>query len=136
MLSPNSVRPLLPTIKKALTIAKILVNKWFYIYGIPAHINSDNGQTFENNIISHLYSMYNIKHSITTPYNPHGNSICERLNCTLLDLIKTLPKEQKENWPLHIPSLVFACNVTPHSITGYQPYELMFGCKALAVCDA
>ena len=24
----------------------------------------------------------------------------------------------------------------PHSITGYQPYELMFGCKTPAVCDA
>ena len=23
----------------------------------------------------------------------------------------------------------------PHSITGYQPYELMFGHKALAICD-
>ena len=46
------------------------------------------------------------------------------------------PKEQKANWPLHIPSLVFAYNVMPHSITGYQPYELMFGCKAPTVCDA
>ena len=24
----------------------------------------------------------------------------------------------------------------PHSITGYQPYELMFGCKAPAICNA
>ena len=24
----------------------------------------------------------------------------------------------------------------PHSVTGYQPYELMFGQKAPAVCDA
>ena len=24
----------------------------------------------------------------------------------------------------------------PHSITGYQPYELMFSCKASAVCNA
>ena len=24
----------------------------------------------------------------------------------------------------------------PHSITGYQPYELMFGSKAPAICDA
>ena len=24
----------------------------------------------------------------------------------------------------------------PHSTTGYQPYELMFGCKAPTICDA
>ena len=29
--------------QKALTIAKILVNKWFYFYGIPAHIHSHKG---------------------------------------------------------------------------------------------
>ena len=29
--------------QKALTITKILVNKWFYVYGIPAHIHSDKG---------------------------------------------------------------------------------------------
>ena len=53
----------------------------------------------------------------------------------LHDLLKTLDKEQKANWPLHLSSLVFAYNAMPHSVTGYQPYELMFGCKAPTVCD-
>ena len=70
------------------------------------------------------------------PYNPCGNSICERFNHTLLGVQQTLPKEQKANWPLHIPSLVFAYNVMPHSVTGYQTYEVMFRHKAPAVCDA
>ena len=113
--------------QKALTVAKVLVEKWFYVYGIPAHIHSDKGQSFENAIISKLYSMYNIKQSMTTPYNLHGNSICERFNHTLLRLLQSLPKEQKSCWPLHVPSLVFAYNAMPHSVTGYQPYELMFG---------
>ena len=54
--------------QKALTITKILVEKWFYVYGIPAHIHSDKGRSFENAIISKLNSMYNIKQSMTTPY--------------------------------------------------------------------
>ena len=79
--------------------------------------------------------MYNIRQSMTMPYKPHGNSIYGRFNCTWPDLIKTLAKEQNENWLLHIPSLVFTYNVMPHSITGFQPYELMFGCKAATVCN-
>ena len=73
---------------------------------------------------------------MTTPYNPHGKSICERFNHTLLGLLQSLPKEQKSCWPLHVLSLVFAYNGTPHSVTGYQPYELMFGQKAPVICAA
>ena len=79
--------------------------------------------------------MYSVKESTTTPYNPHGNSTCERFNCTLHDLLKTLDKEQKANWLLHLSSLVFAYNAMPHSVTEYQPYELMLGHKAPTVCD-
>ena len=121
--------------QKALTIAKILVKKWFYVYGILAHIHSNKGQSFDNAIISKLYSMYNIKQSMTRPYNLHGNSIFEWFNHTLLGLLQSLLKEQKSCWPLHVPSLVLAYNAMPHSVTGYQPYELMFGWKAPTVCD-
>ena len=80
--------------------------------------------------------MYGIKQSTTTPYNPSGNSTCERFNHMVHDLLKLLDKEQKANWPMHLSSLVFAYNATAHSVTGYQPYELMFSCKAPTVCDA
>ena len=33
--------------QKALTIAKILVDKWFYVYGIPAHIHSDRAKALK-----------------------------------------------------------------------------------------
>ena len=80
--------------------------------------------------------MYNIKQSMTTSYNLHGNSICERFNSTLLGLLQYLLKKEKNCWPLHVPLLVFAYNAVPPTVTGYQHYELMFGSKAPAVCDA
>ena len=122
--------------QKAITIAKILVDKWFYTYGIPAHIHSDKGHSFDNEIMSHLYAMYGVEQSTTMPYNPCGNAPTERMNHTLINLLKSLPKEQKSNWPLHLPSLVFAYNAMPHDTTGYQPYELMFGRKAPTMCDS
>ena len=86
--------------------------------------------------MSHLYAMYGVEQSKTMPCNLYGNAPMERLNHTLIGLLKSLPKEQKSNWPLHLPSLVFAYNATPHDTTGYQPYELMFGCKAPIICNA
>ena len=73
---------------------------------------------------------------MTMPYNLHGNSTCKSFNHTLHDLLKTLDKERKPNWPLHLSSFVFAYNAILHSVIGYQPYELMFSHKAPTVCDA
>ena len=123
--------------QKALTIAKILVDKWFYAYGIPTRIYSDQGQSFDNQIMQHLYALHGIEQSTTiTIQSASGNAYCERFNPTMIGLLTSLSKEQKDNWPLHLPSLVFAYNATPHSTTGYQPYELMFGRKAPTICDA
>ena len=46
--------------QKAITIAKILVDKWFYTYGIPARIHSNKGRSFDNEIMLHLYAMYRV----------------------------------------------------------------------------
>ena len=51
--------------------------------------------------------MYGVEQTFTSPYNPRGNAFCERFNCTLFGLLKTLKTEEKANWPAHLPALVF-----------------------------
>ena len=121
--------------QQALTVAKALVESWFHVNGIPSRIHSDQGKSFDNKIIDALCKMYGVERTMTSPYNPQGNLQCERFNRTMFGLLKTLTKEQKGDWPSHLPALTFAYNATPHSTTGYQPYELMFGRKAPAPCD-
>ena len=65
--------------QKAITVTKILVDKWFYTYGIPACICSNKGRSFDNEIMSHLYAMYRVEQSTTMPYNPRGNAPMERM---------------------------------------------------------
>ena len=102
--------------QKVLTIAKILVDKWFYVYGIPTRIHSDQGQCFDNQIMQHLYALYGVEQSTTTPYNPCGNAQCEQFNRTMIGLLTSLSKEQKDNWPLHLPSLVFMHTMPCHIV--------------------
>ena len=116
-------------------VAKVLVEKWFHVYSVPSRIHSDQGRCFDSNIIKALCKMYGIEQSFTSPYNPHSNAFCEHFNRMLFGLLKTLKVEEKADWPLHLPALVFAYNATPHASTGYQPYQLMFGHRALAPCD-
>ena len=49
--------------------------------------------------------------------------------------MKTLDREQMPNLPVYLPTLVYSYNATPHGTTGFQPYELMFGRKALMPCN-
>ena len=79
--------------------------------------------------------MYGVEQSFTSPCNPRSNAFCEHFNRTLFGLLKTLKAEEKANWPSHLPALVFAFNATSHTSTSYQPYQLMFGHRALALCD-
>ena len=56
--------------QKSLTVAKLLVERWFSVFGIPSCIHSDQGRSFDNEVISHLCKMYGIRQSTMTPYNP------------------------------------------------------------------
>ena len=128
-------QPFVTSNQKSLTVAKLLVERWFSVFGIPSHFHSNQGRSFDNEIISHLCKMYGIRQSTMTPYNPRSNSQWERFNRTLFGLMHSLDQEQKPNWPIYLPSLFYAYNATPHSTTGFQPYELMFGHKAPMPCD-
>ena len=81
--------------QKALTVAKLLVDKLFSVYGIPSRIHSDQGRSFDNEIIAHFCKMYGIRQSTIMPYNPCSNSQYECFNRTLFSLMQSLDQEQE-----------------------------------------
>ena len=111
----------------AKTTADVLYNEFIVKYGIPARLHSDQGATFESEIIKQLCDMMGIKKSRTTPYHASGNGMTERFNRTLISMIGTLDPEKRRNWRQFIPSLVHAYNCIRHESTGYSPYSLLFG---------
>ena len=85
--SKFSVAVVMPN-QQAKTVAKALVDKWFYSYGIPSRIHSDQGKSFDNKIIEQLCKIYGVKQSTTTPYNPHWNSPCEQIKLHIAKFTK------------------------------------------------
>ena len=111
----------------AKTTAEALWNGFISHYGFPHRLHSDQGANFCSKIIKELCTICGIQKSRTTPYNPAANGLCERMNKTLLDMLGTLPIDQKSDWKSYIAPLVHAYNCTRHESTGYAPFHLMFG---------
>ena len=110
----------------AITVAKILMKEWFFNFGIPNRIHSDMGRNFVSAVVREICSSFWIKRSTTTPYHPMGNDQVERFNRTLLGLIRTLSREERGKWPIHLNKLIHSYNTMPLTSTGYSPFYLMF----------
>ena len=81
----------------------------------------------ESNIISELSELMGISKVRTLPYYPQTNGQVERAHQMLMWMIGKLSKDQKVDWPKHLPELVYTYNSTRLAITGYSPDYLMFG---------
>uniref|UniRef100_A0A3B3ZI88 Integrase catalytic domain-containing protein n=1 Tax=Periophthalmus magnuspinnatus TaxID=409849 RepID=A0A3B3ZI88_9GOBI len=114
------------TNQKAKTVAKCLWNDFMVYYGIPERLHSDQGPDFESRLIKELCEVAGIQKTRTTPYHPRGNPV-ERFNRTLLGMLGTLENKQKSKWKDYVKPLVHAYNCTRNEVTGFTPYELLFG---------
>lgn len=112
--------------QKASTIAKTLWEHFLVHYGFPERLHSDQGRDFESYTIKELCALAGIRKVRTSPYHPRGNPV-ERYNRTLLSMLGTLKDKEKAQWREHVKPLTHAYNCTRNDVTGFSPYELMFG---------
>ncbi|XP_048067043.1 uncharacterized protein LOC125280510 [Megalobrama amblycephala] len=112
--------------QKARTVARCLWDHFLLHYGFPEKLHSDQGPDFESRTIQELCKVAGIRKVRTTPYHPRGNPV-ERFNRTLLQMLGTLENDKKAHWKEFVKPLVHAYNCTKNDVTGYSPYEMMFG---------
>ena len=111
----------------AVVVAQTLWENFLVHYGWPEKILTDQGKSFENNVIRELCESAQVKQLHTSPYHPETNGQCAHFNATLINMLGILHTHAKRNWQEWVTTLTHAYNCTVSSVTGFSPYILMFG---------
>ena len=109
------------------TAADKIFNEFVLKFGFPKRLHHDRGREFENNLFKRFHELSGVEASRTTPYHPQGEGQGERMNRTILNMLKTLPEVYKSNWKDHVNKLTFAYNCTRNDATSFSPFKLLFG---------
>eukprot|EP00116_Pleurobrachia_bachei_P005916 sb/3466178/ len=109
-------------------VAKALLKDWISIHGVPVYIKSDNGKCFkEAELIKELWRVLGVETRYTSPYNPRANGQVERMNGTILQILRKVSMKNPEKWKNAIPLITLAINTSVSKNTNMTPAELMMG---------
>jgi hypothetical protein len=67
-------------------------------FGCPKILISDRGKHFLNEAIENMASLFQINHQKTTPYHPQTNGQTERVNQTLVRILRKTVHDSKKDW--------------------------------------
>ena len=74
--------------QEAVSMARVFLNEFVARYGVPYVIHTDQGTNFESNLIKELCKMLGIAITRTSPYHPQCDGQVERMNRTIIELLK------------------------------------------------
>ena len=114
--------------QEATEVAQAFVREFVSRYGVPRTIHSDLGGCFTSEVMKLTCQLLGMNQSHTTAFHPMGNSICERVNRTVLSMLsKFLEDHEHSEWDVHLPLLLLGLRSQVHRSLGVSPYCVLFG---------
>ena len=113
--------------EEAHTCMTALYNGFFSRFGLPTQLHSDQGRNFESKLVQELAKLTGIRRTRTTPFHPRSDGQTERMNRTILAMLRATVYDSPESWPEKLPAVMSAYRMTVHSTTGVSPNEAMLG---------
>ena len=111
----------------AATTIDALLGRWIGRFGCPYSIHTDRGTKFESQLFANLLKKLEIDKTRTTAFHPQSNSVIERMNKTLLNMLAKCIDEDQTNWSVKLPYVLMAYRSSVHESTDFTPHYLVFG---------
>ena len=102
--------------------ARIVLRQLFAKHGCPRIIISDRGAQFDSELWKSLWNYLGTRVQLASTHHPQTNGLTERMNRTLITMIKKIPNPTLHQWDEALPMFEFAYNQTPNSTTGVAPF--------------
>ena len=117
-----------PTAKEA---AALFVQLVVRAHGVPKKVISDRGTQFESLLWYELMGKLGTRVALATTHHPQTNRLTERMNRTLISLVKKVCVDQQNKWVEALPLLEFAYNNGPYRVTKVSPFRAIQGIDPL-----
>jgi len=109
------------------TIARAFVSRIILRHGMVGSLLTDQGANFLSDLFKRVCKLLKIRKLQTTPYHPQTNGALERSHRGLAEYLRSYVNADQNNWDEWVEYAMFTYNATPHSTTGYSPFELVYG---------
>ena len=114
--------------QEATTIARVLEDRVFSVFGVPEILHFDQGTyRVRKSTCPRVTNSFSVQETRTTPYRPQGNSILERVHSTMHNMLAMHCDVAHDNWSQLLPFVQMAHNTAYSSTINETPHYLMFG---------
>ena len=108
------------------TIAKALIYRLIYLFGLPRQLVCDEATKFTSAIAQAILTMLNCRLKIISPYY-HSSSKCKRQIKTISKNIVKHLWDKGQMWPLFATTAAYAMNTFASEALGsFSPFQLVF----------
>ena len=101
---------------EAYTCMRAMYDGFFASFGLFRQMHTDLGRNFQGKLFRELCQRTGIKKTHTTPFHAQSDGQAERMNRTLLQMLRTTADENPFCWPQRIHTVMSAYRMTVHSV--------------------
>jgi transposase InsO family protein len=118
--------------KRAITVANIAKEEWFFRYPWPTQVTFDRGSEFIGHEFKKMLDDHGVKKKPITTRNPQANAIVEQVHQTIGNIIQTFELhenylDEHDPWKGILAATAFAICATYNTTLQKSPRQLVFG---------